>query len=304
MKQMFIFFVILTFGFGGIIAASRFLEKNKPAADEEFTDEDLYFSPKQLNLLGSDFRGLVADWYWIRSLQYLGDKIVKAKRVDINDLRPLKPRLLYPMLDAATTLDPQFTEVYSYGASVLPAIDETQAVKLLEKGITANPGNWQLYHNLGYIYWREKNYARAAEIYSEGAKKPNAPAFMQQMSANMQAQGGSREFAREIYLQMAKTAEDEQTKNFAGLRFQQVVSLDERDAIRAVLQNFSEKNKRCANSWTEISKEIRSLKINGESLSFDSSGAPLDPTGTAYLLINQTGACDVSLSKDSIIPQV
>lgn len=306
MKRLIIFFCILIVGFGAIVAASRFLEKNKPAADENFADEDLYFSSKQLNSFGYDFRGLIADWYWINSLQYLGGKVIKNKQtIDINDLRPLNPRLLYPMLDTASTLDPQFTAVYSYGASVLPAIDSEQAIKLLEKGIAANPDNWQLYHNLGYIYWREKNYARAAEIYAEGAKKPDAPAFMRQMSANMQAQGGSRAFARDSYRQMTETAQDEQTRNFAELRYAQIESLDERDAIRAALQIFQKDKNRCPQTWREaLPYLMKTVPPYGDALRRNQNGEMLDPTGVPYALFNENGACDVHLSPDSKIPQV
>lgn len=306
MKKLVSLFIVLVLGFGGLFVVSRLAEKNKPVADESFNDEDLYFSAQQLNLLGSDFKGLIADWYWINSLQYMGNKVLAQEgEVNINDLRPLNPRLLYPMLDAATTLDPQFMTVYSYGAAILPAIDSDQAIKLLEKGIAANPNDWKLFHNLGYIYWQAKNYAKAAEVYAEGAKKGGAPVWLKQMSANMQAEGGNRDFARRIYLQMYETAEDKQTKATAELRFAQIQSLDERDVIRSVLQNYSQKNKRCINSWTEISRELRSLRLPGNaSLNFDGTNAPVDPTNVPYSLASQNGECEVKLSKESKIPQM
>jgi tetratricopeptide (TPR) repeat protein len=306
MRQTFTLFIVLILGFGGIFAVSRFLEKNKPTVDEKFADEDLYFSSRQLNLLGSDFRGLIADWYWINSLQYLGNKVLNHEgEVNINDLRALNPRLLYPLLDTAASLDPQFMTVYSYGAAILPAIDNEQAIKLLEKGISANPDNWRLYHNLGYIYWQSKNYSKAAELYAKGAKKADAPIWLKQMSANMQAEGASRDFARRIYLQMFETAEDEQTKTFAELRFAQIQSLDERDAIRSALKTFSQKNNRCVNSWTEISRELRAIRLPDKTaLNFDAAGAPIDPTRVPYVIINRDGECDVNLSKDTNIPQL
>lgn len=306
MKNIFSLFIVLILGFGAVFAASRFLEKNKPASDESFGDEDLYFSSRQLKLVGADFRGLIADWYWINTLQYMGNKILKHPgELNINDLRPLNPRLLYPMLDTASTLDPQFMTVYSYGAAVLPAIDNRQAIKLLDKGVAANPDNWRLYHNLGYIYWQLKDYPKAAQIYAEGAGKEGAPVWMKQMSANMQAQGGSRDFARQVYRQMFETAEDEQTKIFAELRLAQTISLDERDAIGAVLQNFTQKNHRCINSWAEVSRELRLVRLPDKTpLSFDATGAPVDPTDVPYVIVSESGQCGVKLSKDSKVPQV
>jgi tetratricopeptide (TPR) repeat protein len=235
----------------------------------------------------------------------MGNKVLKHEgEVNISDLRPLDPRLLYPMLETAATLDPQFMTVYSYGAAILPAIDNQQAIKLLEKGISENPDEWKLYHHLGYIYWQSKNYSKAAEVYSEGAQKPAAPVWLKQMSANMQAEGASRDFARRVYLQMFETAGDEQTKSFAKLRFAQIQSLDERDAIRAVLKSFAEKNKRCVADWAEVSRELRSIKFPDKTaLNFAPDGAPIDPTGVPYVIVNQDAECDVKLSKDSKIPQ-
>jgi len=58
--------------------------------------------------------GLVADVYFMRALQYIGNKLVKTniEEINIENLRPLNPRLLYPLLDKATDLDPNFIAAY------------------------------------------------------------------------------------------------------------------------------------------------------------------------------------------------
>lgn len=304
MKKFFALLIVLIAGYALIFAASRRLEKIQPSAQTDFADEDLYFTNNQLSLVGSDFKGLLADWYWIKSLQYLGDKVVNQEGyINVNDLRPLKPRLVYPMLDAAATLDPQFQTVYSYGASILPAIDAAQAVKLLEKGIAANPDDWRMYHNLGYIYWQSKNYQKAAEIYAAGANKPGAPVWMRQMSVSMQAQGGSREFAADIYKQMFETAEDEQTKAFAELRLQQVQSLNELDAAQTGLQIFRQRNNRCPQSWHEAMPILmKTVPPSGDALRRSQKDELLDPTGIPYQLSEENGVCTAKLSGDSKIP--
>lgn len=306
MKRGFLIALILFAGFGGIFVLSRALENLKPQPNASAVDDDLYFSANELAAVGHDFRGLIADWYWINSLQYLGGKIVARsesnKQVDINDLKPLNPRLLYPMLDTATTLDPQFLTIYSYGAAVLPAIDNEQAIKLLDKGIAANPDEWRLYNNLGYIYWQTKNYSKAAETYAIGATKKDAPVWMKQISASMQAQGGDRDFALQVYRQMYETAEDEQTKSFAKLRYDQVIALNQLDAINSVLQNFKNNSSRCADSLNEIlprlNEESRNKKIEFQ---LDNSRNLVDPTGTPYSFDKET--CQAKLAFDSAIPK-
>jgi len=294
--------IVLIVGFGGIFALSERLENIKLKPDVTRADDDLYFSADELSAVGHDFRGLIADWYWISSLQYLGGKILASNETaDINDLKPLNPRLLYPMLDTATTLDPRFITAYTYGATVLPAIDNTLAVKLMEKGIAANPDEWRLYNNLGYIYWQMKDYRKAAAVYGEGAKKNDAPVWMKQMGAKMLAEGASRSFALDVYRQMFETAADEQTKTFAELRYMQIESLDELDLANIALNDFKNRNGRCPNNFREIFPVLQKAKLpNGKSLKINNSGNPVDPSGVPYRLENSLCAAQVDRDNSKI----
>ena len=137
----------------------------------------------------------------------------------MDDLAALNLKLLYPLLDTATTLDPQFIAVYEYGGVVLPGINDEDAIKLLKKGIENNPAEWRLYHHLGYIYWQRNDYRSGErDLRCRARRLPGAPAWMQAMSARMQAEGGSRDTAREMYTRMYEQADDEQIKRMAELR--------------------------------------------------------------------------------------
>ena len=94
--------------------------------------------------------GLLADWYWMNSLQYIGKKIesVGLDNINLDDMRSLNPRLLTRILTVLRTLDPKFMAPYSYGATLLPTSDSDQAVALTEKGIKNNPNEWRLYQYL------------------------------------------------------------------------------------------------------------------------------------------------------------
>jgi tetratricopeptide (TPR) repeat protein len=298
---------VIICGFAAIFGLSGFIEKNRPALPENYADEDLALQGARLKGFALGFEGLIADWYWMQALQYLGGKILKNPnaQISLDNLNSLNPRLLYPYLDNATTLDPQFIAAYSYGAVVLPAIDNEQAIKFLKKGIADNPNEWRLYQHLGYIYWRLGSFEKASEVYAAGAKIPDAPKFLQMMTAKVKAEGGSRETARSIYRQMFEEAEDEKIKETAALRLLQIDSLEEQDAIRAVLQNFQTATGRCANDWREIYPRLRMQKTSsGVSLRFDAATfAPLDPTKIPYVLNTESLKCDVNINyRDSKIP--
>jgi tetratricopeptide (TPR) repeat protein len=290
--------VIVLVGFAAVFALSNFTESKRPPLPAGYEDQDLALQGGRLKNYSLGFNGLMADWYWMQSLQYLGGKIVNTdKNVNLEDLRDLNPRLLYPMLDNATTLDPQFTAAYAYGAVVLPAIDQKQAIAIAEKGVANNPNEWRLYQHLGYIYWRLADYQKAADTYQKGSEIPGAPAFMKMMAAQMRNQGGSRDTARKIYREMLESAEDSQTRENAQVRLLQLDSLDEQDAINAALKQFSERTGRCANSWNEIIPALRTVTLpDGRDFSVDRSNNLVDPTGAPYILDKQS--CAVMIDRE------
>jgi tetratricopeptide (TPR) repeat protein len=290
---------IFVFGFAAVFGLSRFIEENRPAPPAGVEDADLALQGAKLKNYSLGFNGLIADWYWMQSLQYIGEKISRAglQRVDIENLRPLNPRLLYPLLDNASDLDPKFIDVYNYGAIVLPAIDTEQAIRLTEKGIRHNPEEWRLYQHLGFIYWKMENYEKAAEVYAQGAEIPGAAPFMRMMSAKLKNDGGSRETARAIYRQMRDESEDTQIKENANLRLLELDWLDERDAIRKVLADFKTRTGgRCPGAWREILPLLRGVKlpVAGKDFRVDNSFNLVDPTGAPYILDKEN--CDVKLN--------
>lgn len=294
---------VIVVGFAAIFLLSGFLEKARPALPENYADEDLALHGARLKGYSLGFEGLIADWYWMRSLQYLGEKIVKNQDVQfsLDNLQPLNPRLLYPYLDNATTLDSKFLSVYEFGATVLPAIDKAQAIKLLEKGIADNPNEYRLYQHLGYIYWRLGNFEKASETYAAGAKLPKAPKFMQMMTAKMNSEGGSRETARTIYGQIFNEAEDEQTRENAKLRLMELDSLDERDQIKKVLGEFLTKNKRCAENWREILPLLQKVEMPyGKQFRLDKSNNLIDPSDAPYVLDRENCGVKLDLEKTKI----
>ncbi len=301
-------YLLLTFlvigGFLAVFSLNGFVEKSRPELPENYADEDLALQGVKLKGFALGFEGLLADWYWMKSLQYVGDKILNSKQeISIDNLNPLNPRLLYPYLNNATDLDPKFTSVYEYGATVLPAIDQELAIKLTQKGIDNNPESWRLYQYLGYIYWRLKDYEKAAETYTKGSQISGAPEFMKSMSARMKSEGGNRETARAIYQQMFDEAQDAQSKENAALRLLQIDSLDERDLLQKVLDNFKFRNNRCANNWRELFPSYKILTgAEGNRLKFDSNLSPVDPKGFAYRL--DTENCQPKLAVDSTIPAI
>lgn len=267
----------------------RWTDTLRPPVDPNAIDEGLYLNDKTARRMSLGFNGLAADWYWMRSLQYVGKKMLDHKSdISLDDLGPLNLKLLVSLLNTASTLDPEFIEPYEYAAVILPAIDVQQAIRLTQKGIDANPNAWRLYHHLGYIYWRQGEYQLASEMYGRGAQVPGAPAWMEAMKAKMIGEGGSRSTAREIYTRMYEQSAEVQVKEMARKRLLQLDSLDQRDGLRKLFAAYKTRTGKCPDSWRELEPVFRSLGIP-----MDQSGAPLDPSRAPYLL--KAGKCEVEV---------
>ena len=289
--------VLIVVGLVCVFGMSRRLDRERPPEDPFASYEENYITPEAARRMSLGFNGLVADWYWLRSLQYVGRKVAgHTGDFTLDDLRPVGVKNLGPLLDRATTLDPHFMTAYEYGAVVLPAIDPEMAVRLTEKGIRANPDSWRLYQHLGYIRWQRGDFREASEAYSVGSKLPDAPAWMGVMAAQMEVAGGSRATARDIYRRMYDEAEDDQVRKLATRRLLQLFSLEQRDAIRGVLADFKSRTARCPAHWREVTAPLRSA---GQKV--DGTGAPLDPTGLPYVL--DTSTCEVKLDDRSEVPK-
>jgi tetratricopeptide (TPR) repeat protein len=289
--------ILVVAGLACVSLLSPRLDAARPQEDPFATYEELYATPEAARRITLAFNGLAADWYWLRALQYLGRKVETARGpLSLDDLGALGLRNLGPTLELSAALDPQFMAVYEFGAVVLPAIDDAQAVRLIERGIRENPGEWRLHQHLGYIHWQAGRYREASEAYGAGARVAGAPAWMEAMAAQMHERGGSRAVARETYRRMHEGAADEQVRALALARLAQLDSLEEREAIGRALADFRARASRCPAAWREVAP-----RLHAAGLRLDSGGAPLDPSGVPYVL--DAASCEARLGEQSKIPK-
>ena len=250
------------------------------------TEEVLYLSGKVIKTLSLGHNGLLADVYWMRAVQYYGGKRLKnEKRFD----------LLAPLIGIATTLDPQLTHAYRFGAiflseqSPVGAEQPEKALALLKQGIEKNPDEWQLYRDLGFVYyWYLQDYNKGAEAFLEGSKNPKSAPWMKTFAAELMAKGGSRESARFLWQQFYDTADNEQMKRNASENLLRLQALDEMDILRDFIGKIEARLGRPVESIEELVK-MDLLKRH----------LTLDPKGFTYVYNPQ--ARTVQLSPDSTV---
>ena len=244
----------------------RNIDRIRPQAS---IDDVLYLSsPKMVKRASLGFDGLMACIYWTRTVQYFGHRHFNREH-SYNELAPL--------LEITTALDPQLFPAYQFGASFLAppppngAGEPARAIQLMEFGIAHDPDNWQLYYNLGFVYYTElKNYKKAAEIFARGSQVPGAHPFMKILAAQMAEHAGDLATARLLWSSTFETSHETNIQQNA-LEHLRAISVDEDVTnLQAAVTRFGEKKGRLPANMAEL--------VAAEHL----PGIPSDPDGNGY----------------------
>jgi tetratricopeptide (TPR) repeat protein len=232
--------------------------------------ELLVTSGPLLKKLSLGYDSLLADIYWTRAVQYYGARIGK---------RDANFDSLAPLLHISTTLDPRLIIAYRFGAIFLSeprpmgAGRTDLAIDLAKRGIAANPNDWHLYYDLGYLYyWRLKDYADSSATFLAGGKVPNAPEFMKLIAARIAEKGGSIATSRVIFSQLYQSTNDPAVRK-AALR--QLRALRAEDDIAHLDDIIGAFRKRFGRNPASI-RELNSAGLL--------PGIPADPGGFPYII--------------------
>ena len=256
----------------GLMAGSISLIHRIDQQRSETKLEEVLFipSPKVLKRMSLGYDGLLADLYWTRAVQYFGwNHKHRAKRYD----------LLYPLLDITTELDPHLIVAYRFGGTFLAqkppngAGQPERAVQLLERGIAANQGNWQLYYELGFLYAMElKDYKSAAKAFHRGAMVPGAHPFLNVLAAAMAQHGGDQQTARLLWQTAYQTTQDKLIKENA-LEHLRALDVDETvPKLEEVVKAYRDKAGQQPTSFLQL---VAAGLLRG---------IPTDPLGIPYKL--------------------
>lgn len=286
-------FSVLFIGLALLYPLQRWIDRNLPR--EVINEETLYFSSgERIKKMSLGFSGLVADIYWIRTVQYFGRKVLDNDDPSISGLHEIRMDLLAPYLNIVVALDPNHIPAYRFGAIFLPERDVGAAIGLLEKGIRENPGEWRLYQDIGYIYWQMRDYEKAADWYDRGGRIEGARWWMRDLAGVMRIKGGSRDVARTIYKSYLES-EDENIRRQAEQRLLQLRALDEIDAINIFLERTKDQPGTCQTKLRSLARRLHELGI-----AINEDLMPVDPAGFPYELDPAT--CQAKIARESLIP--
>jgi tetratricopeptide (TPR) repeat protein len=260
---------ILLLSLAGTIAALLAIDRSRQAS---VAQEALYLSSsKVLRRLSLGYTGLLADIYWTRAVQYFGEQ----HHSGTGDFR-----LLAPLLEVTTELDPKLLPAYQFGANFLAPKPPNgaglpgAALSLMRYGIEHNPDQWRLYYNLGFLYYTEfKDYPKAADAFAQGAKLPVTSEYMSILAARMAQHAGEFDTARMLWFTTYQSTQEARIRQNA-VEHLQALQVDE-DVTR--LEQVVEKYRAQTGRWPVSMDDLERVGFI--------HGTPTDPKGLPYKLM-------------------
>jgi len=266
---------------GGGAVALQAVHERRGGPPASASENLLYVrSPEAMRRLALSYDALLADLYWIRAVQHYGGTRLSTDPRKQYDL-------LYPLLDLTTSLDPRFNLAYLLGAIFLseeppggPGRPDL-AIHLLEKGLRAQPEKWEFAQWTGFVhYWWRQDYEEAAAWFGRAAKLPGAPSWLTLVAATTLAQGGSRASSRALWQDIARTADQEWSRNAAQHRLRQLDAMDQLDQLRAAVTVYRDRTGTPPDGWEDL-RRAGYLR-----------GMPVDPAGVPYRLVDGAVSLD------------
>jgi hypothetical protein len=232
-----------------------------------------------LKELSLGYESLLANIYWTRAVQYYGERM---------GTKGANYELLAPLLDITTTLDPKLIVAYRFGSIFLAERGSAGpgrtdlAIELVKKGIAANPSEWRLYMDMGFLYyWRLNDYPNASATYLAGSRISGAPPWMKFMAARIAEQGGSIQTSRAIWSELYETTKD---PNLRKKAVQEIEGLKAQED-EAELNELAEQYRKRFGVFPASTREMRDAGLL--------TGIPVDPAGYPYVL-DGDGKCHLS----------
>ena len=165
-------------------------------------------------LLG--YHHLGADMLWLRLVQVVGKKRNSADEYE----------WMHHALDVLTTLDPQYAYAYYAGGVILGDLANRPdlSIRLLEKGVKANPEVWNIPFLLGYnYYFLLGDPAKGAEYIMQAASRPDGPSYLPGLATRMAAEAGSPDTALAFLEARLLETHDPQTRESLACRMKEVI---------------------------------------------------------------------------------
>ena len=196
-------------------------------------DNELYLpNGSYLKMLSLDFDSLLSDLFWIKGSIYFGSQYRKKQQ---------EYKWLYHILNLSTDLDPKYYDVYWYGSSILPSVDES--IRFLEKGRIHFPNDWKIPEMIGfYHHFYQKDYLSAANYYEIASNCPGHPPYVPSLSGRFYTEAGDIESAIRVLKNFYDTSDRKDLRDDFAKRIKQLEDIKMLEGKLDLFRKWFKKN--------------------------------------------------------------
>jgi len=162
-------------------------------------DELLYYpSGVWVRQAALGYETAAADLAWLRGIQYYGEHRLSDQRYD----------MIGHVMGIVADLDPQFVQPYVFGGFTLAQElkQPERGLALLERGLRANPENWRLAFEVGFLYYVSlHDYAAAGRYFALASGMPGSPDYVARFAAWSNQRAGNTAMAMQLWRRVEAT---------------------------------------------------------------------------------------------------
>jgi tetratricopeptide (TPR) repeat protein len=221
------------------------------------------------------YHHLGADLLWLRLVQVIGKKGNSADEYE----------WMYHALDVITTLDPQYAYAYYAGGVTLGDLANRPdlSIRLLEKGVNANPEVWNIPFLLGYnYYFLVGDPAKGAEYIMKAASLPDGPSYLPGLATRMAAEAGNPDTALAFLEARLTDTHDPEMREVLANRMKEVIIERDLHLLESAVEAYRTQHHTLPATLTDL--------VVAGALSI----LPQEPFGGDYRLDPKTGSVSSS----------
>jgi hypothetical protein len=165
-------------------------------------DELLYYpSGLMVRQAALGYETAAADVAWLRGIQYYGEHRLTDQKFD----------MIGHVMEIVAELDPAFIQPYVFGAFVLAQEMKQPArgLQLLDRGRVANPDDWMLVFEVGFLHYVcRHDYDAAARYFTWASRMPGHAAYVERFAAFANNRAGRRDLAILLWKRVEATGNE------------------------------------------------------------------------------------------------
>ena len=149
-------------------------------------EEELLYYPSgfMVRQAAMGYETAAADIAWLRGIQYYGEHRLSDQKFD----------MIGHVMDIVTELDPRFVQPYVFGAFVLAQEMKKpqRGLEILKRGLSANPTDWKLAFEIGFLHYVcRQDAASAARYFTWASRMPGHDEYVERFAAFANQRAGN-----------------------------------------------------------------------------------------------------------------